>query len=173
MLRLEAVRGDITVEDVDAIVNAANAGLRGGGGVDGAIHRAAGAERLQRACRAIGGCAPGAAVVTDGFDLAARFIIHTVGPVWRGGLHDEATTLASCYRSVLAAAGEIGARSVAIPAISTGVYGYPPELAAAVAVSTVTETTTTLDVIRFVAFDAGTHELYRALVLDRARLRAT
>ena len=113
--RLEAVRGDITAELVDAVVNAANAGLRGGGGVDGAIHRAAGAARLQEACRAIGGCAAGHAVVTDGFDLPARFIIHTVGPVWRGGTAGEPEILASCYRSALAVADEVGARSVAFP----------------------------------------------------------
>ena len=135
--RLEAVRGDITSERVDAVVNAANAQLRGGGGVDGAIHRAAGAAALQAACRSIGGCPPGRSVVTDGFDLPARFIIHTVGPVWRGGAGGEAEMLASCYRSALAAADEVGARSLAFPAISTGIYGYPPDEAASIAVSTV------------------------------------
>jgi len=162
--RLEAALGDITEERVDAIVNAANRQLRGGGGVDGAIHRAAGAERLQAACRAIGECAPGDAVVTDGFDLPARFIIHTVGPIWQGGSAGEPETLASCYRSVLARADEIGAGSVAFPAISTGVYGYPPELAAAVAVTTVGAAETTVSLIRFVAFDEATHRLYRTLL---------
>jgi len=162
--RLEAALGDITEERVDAIVNAANRQLRGGGGVDGAIHRAAGAERLQAACRAIGECAPGDAVVTDGFDLPARFIIHTVGPVWQGGSAGEPETLASCYRSVLARADEIGAGSVAFPAISTGVYGYPPELAAAVAVTTVGAAETAVSLIRFVAFDEATHRLYRTLL---------
>ena len=133
---LQAAQGDITTERIDAVVNAANPGLRGGGGVDGAIHRAAGAERLQEACRSIGGCRPGHAVVTDGFDLPARFIIHTVGPVWHGGTAGEPETLAACYRNSLRVADEVGARSVAFPALSTGVYGYPPGLAAEVAVTT-------------------------------------
>jgi O-acetyl-ADP-ribose deacetylase (regulator of RNase III) len=162
--RLEAVCGDITAELVDAVVNAANAGLRGGGGVDGAIHRAAGAAKLQEACRAIGGCAPGDAVVTEGFDLPARFIIHTVGPVWRGGLGGEAETLASCYGSALAVADEVGARSVAFPAISTGAYGYPGEEAAAIAVAAVGAAVTDVSLVRFVAFDATTHECYTKLL---------
>jgi O-acetyl-ADP-ribose deacetylase (regulator of RNase III) len=162
--RLEAALGDITAEHVDAVVNAANRGLRGGGGVDGAIHRAAGAERLQAACREIGGCAPGEAVVTDGFDLPARFIIHTVGPVWHSGVAGEPETLASCYRSVLARADEIGARSVAFPAISTGVYGYPPGPAAEVAVTTVGAAATAVSLVRFVAFDGATLQHYRALL---------
>ena len=163
--RLEAVAGDITAERVDAIVNAANRHLRGGGGVDGAIHRAAGADRLQTACRAIGECPPGEAVVTDGFDLAARFIIHTVGPVWQGGAADEPETLARCYRNSLAAADRIGARSVAFPAISTGVYGYPPEEAAAIAVTTVVAADTDVLVVRFIAFDEATLDLYRRLLV--------
>ncbi len=162
--RLEAAGGDITTEQVDAIVNAANRQLRGGGGVDGAIHRAAGAERLHAACRAIGECPPGQAVVTEGFDLAARFIIHTVGPVWRGGSEGEPETLAACYRSSLAVADEVGARSVAFPAISTGVYGYPPEGAAVVAVTTVSAADTGVQVIRFIAFDETTLGLYRRLL---------
>lgn len=162
--RLETAKGDITAERVDAVVNAANRQLRGGGGVDGAIHRAAGADKLQAACRVIGECPPGRAVVTDGFDLPARFIIHTVGPVWRGGTAGEPETLASCYRSVLAVADEVGARSVAFPAISTGVYGYPPDLAAEVAVTTVRAAATAVSVVRFVAFDDGTRELYRSLL---------
>ena len=132
---LQAVQGDITVEQVDAVVNAANRQLRGGGGVDGAIHRAAGAERLQAACRVIGECPPGHAVVTEGFDLPARFIIHTVGPVWQGGTAGEPETLAACYRNALYVAERVGARSVAFPAISTGVYGYPLGQAAEVAVT--------------------------------------
>jgi O-acetyl-ADP-ribose deacetylase (regulator of RNase III) len=163
-LRLEAAKGDITAERVDAVVNAANRQLRGGGGVDGAIHRAAGAAKLQAACRDIGECPPGRAVVTEGFALPARFIIHTVGPVWRGGAAGEPETLASCYRSVLAVADEVGARSVAFPAISTGVYGYPPELAAEVAVTTVGAAATAVSLVRFVAFDDGTLELYRSLL---------
>jgi O-acetyl-ADP-ribose deacetylase (regulator of RNase III) len=162
--RLEAVRGDITAEQVDAVVNAANAQLRGGGGVDGAIHRAAGAAELQAACRAIGGCPPGQAVVTDGFALAAQHIIHTVGPVWRGGADGEAETLASCYRSALALADEVGARSLAFPAISTGVYGYPPDEAAAIAVSTVRAADTAVTLVRFVAFDEATQVRYLELL---------
>jgi O-acetyl-ADP-ribose deacetylase (regulator of RNase III) len=162
--RLEAAAGDITTEHVDAIVNAANRALRGGGGVDGAIHRAAGAERLQAACRAIGECPPGHAVVTDGFDLPARFIIHTVGPVWHGGTSGEPETLASCYRASLARADEVGARSVAFPAISTGVYGYPAEEAAAIAVTTVGAADTKVTVVRFIAFDEATFGHYRRLL---------
>lgn len=162
--RLEAARGDITAERVDAVVNAANRYLRGGGGVDGAIHRAAGADQLQAACRAIGECPPGQAVVTDGFALAARYIIHTVGPVWRGGREGEADILASCYRNALAVANEVGARSVAFPAISTGVYGYPPDEAAAVAVTTVGAAATDVSLVRFVAFDAPMHEMYAELL---------
>jgi O-acetyl-ADP-ribose deacetylase (regulator of RNase III) len=163
--RLEAAAGDITTERVDAIVNAANRQLRGGGGVDGAIHRAAGADRLHAACRAIGECPPGQAVVTDGFDLPARFIIHTVGPVWHGGDAGEHETLASCYRSSLAVADEIGAGSVAFPAISTGIYGYPPEQAAEVAVAAVRATDTGVTLVRFIAFDRATLEHYTKLLV--------
>ena len=162
--RLEAAMGDITAERVDAIVNAANRQLRGGGGVDGAIHRAAGADRLHTACRVIGECPPGHAVVTDGFDLPARFIIHTVGPVWRGGDAGERETLASCYRSSLAVADEVGARSLAFPAISTGVYGYPPAQAAEVAVATVRSTDTAVALVRFIAFDQATLDHYARLL---------
>jgi O-acetyl-ADP-ribose deacetylase (regulator of RNase III) len=162
--RLEAAAADITTETVDAVVNAANRQLRGGGGVDGAIHRAAGAERLQAACRAVGECPPGRAVVTDGFDLPARFIIHTVGPVWRGGASGEPETLAACYRNSLAVDDEVGASSVAFPAISTGVYGYPAAEAAAIAVSTVRATATAVVVVRFIAFDEPTLGHYRRLL---------
>jgi O-acetyl-ADP-ribose deacetylase len=162
--RLEAAHGDITLEHVDAVVNAANAQLAGGGGVDGAIHRAAGAAQLQTACRSIGGCPPGQAVVTDGFALRARYIIHTVGPIWRGGDAGEPETLASCYTSALMVADDIGARSLAFPAISTGVYGYPSDRAAAVAVTTVGAADTDVSLVRFVAFDAATLELYRRLL---------
>jgi O-acetyl-ADP-ribose deacetylase (regulator of RNase III) len=162
--RLEAAAGDITLERVDAIVNAANRQLRGGGGVDGAIHRAAGFDRLQAACRAIGECLPGQAVVTDGFDLAAQFIIHTVGPVWRGGADGEPETLAACYRNSLAVADEVGARSVAFPAISTGIYGFPSESAAEVAVTTVAVADTDVQLVRFVAFDDVTLAVYRRLL---------
>jgi O-acetyl-ADP-ribose deacetylase (regulator of RNase III) len=163
-LTLESVQGDITEQRVDAIVNAANAALAGGGGVDGAIHRAAGAADLHAACRAIGGCAPGHAVATDGFALAARHIIHTVGPVWHGGSLSEPAVLTACYRNCLSVADTIGARSVAFPAIATGVYGYPPDAAAQIAVATVRDTPTEVTLVRFVAFDAATRALYDALL---------
>jgi len=137
---IEAVQGDITTQVVDAIVNAANQSLAGGGGVDGAIHRAAGATELQAACRRLGSCPTGEAVATPGFALPALWIIHAVGPRWRGGGHGEAELLASCYRRSLIVAAELGARSIAFPAISTGIYGYPPAEAAELAVSTVRAT---------------------------------
>ncbi len=136
--RIEVVRGDITALDVEAIVNAANSGLRGGGGVDGAIHRAAGPELLQ-ACRALGGCPTGDVRVTPGFRLKANHVIHAVGPIWHGGDAGEPELLVSAYREALRAAEQLGARDVAFPAISTGVYGYPLEAATGVAVSTVIE----------------------------------
>jgi O-acetyl-ADP-ribose deacetylase len=155
------VVGDITAVDTDAIVNAANASLLGGGGVDGAIHRAAGPELLEH-CRTLGGCQVGEAKVTPGFGLPARWIIHTVGPRWRGGGHGEAGLLASCYRSSLARADEVGARSVAFPAIATGLYGYPVAEAASVAVGTVQRTPTDVASIVFVCFDAGNRGAYEA-----------
>ncbi len=136
-MQIEIAQGDITVEVVDAIVNAANAALAGGGGVDGAIHRAAGAADLRAACAALGGCEPGDAKATAGFALPARWIIHTVGPVWRGGNAGEPELLASCYRRCLAVADELGAASIAFPAISTGIYGYPRAAAAGIAVATI------------------------------------
>jgi O-acetyl-ADP-ribose deacetylase (regulator of RNase III) len=158
-MRLEAVKGDITAEEVDAIVNAANASLLGGGGVDGAIHRAAGPELLD-ACRPLGGCRTGDAKATPGFGLPARWVIHTVGPVWRGGHAGEAELLASCYRRSLELADELGARSVAFPAISTGVYGYPAEEAATIAVEALRATPTSVELVRLVAFDDRTLGLY-------------
>jgi O-acetyl-ADP-ribose deacetylase (regulator of RNase III) len=163
-MRVEAVRGDITAEEVDAVVNAANQQLAGGGGVDGAIHRAAGRAQLQDACRALGGCDTGDARSTPGFGLAARWIIHAVGPRWRGGDHGEDELLASCYRRSLEVADELGARSVAFPAISTGIYGYPPEEAARIAVETVRSTPTQVELVRLVAFDEDTYRRYAELL---------
>ncbi|MGH9124944.1 MAG: O-acetyl-ADP-ribose deacetylase [Acidimicrobiales bacterium] len=170
-MTIEAVQGDITQQTVDAIVNAANQHLAGGGGVDGAIHRAAGAAKLQAACRAIGSCATGDAVATPGFALPARWIIHAVGPRWRGGHHGEAELLASCYRRSLLVAAELGARSIAFPAISTGIYGYPADAAAAVAVDAVHSTLAAmplpLELVRLVAFDSATYRRYEALLASK------
>jgi len=160
---LRVIRADITTLDVDAIVNAANSSLLGGGGVYGAIHRAAGPQLLA-ACRLLGGCATGAAKTTPGFLLAARHVIHTVGPVWHGGNHGEADLLASCYRSCLAEADTVHARSVAFPAISTGVYGYPKRAAAAIAIDTIRGTPTSVETVLLVAFDAETEALYASLL---------
>ncbi|PVE11098.1 O-acetyl-ADP-ribose deacetylase [Streptomyces scopuliridis] len=167
MALIEVVQGDITRQDVDAIVNAANQSLMGGGGVDGAIHRAAG-RRLAEAGAAIGPCRPGDAMATPAFDLdpPVTHVIHTVGPVWRGGQHGEAETLASCYRRCLEVADELGVRTLAIPAISTGVYGFPAERAARIAVATVGSTPTSVELIRLVAFDRGTHALLTAALAE-------
>ncbi len=162
MATIEVLSEDITSLGVDAIVNAANAGLLGGGGVDGAIHRAAGPELLA-ACSELGGCQTGAAKITPGFNLPARYIIHTVGPVWQGGTHAEATLLTSCYRASLQLAEQHQLRSLAFPAISTGVYGYPKDQACEIALLNARNWPGTLpERIVFICFDAETLELYRS-----------
>ena len=166
MGRIELAQGDITREAVDAIVNAANSSLLGGGGVDGAIHRAGGPSILAE-CRLLGGCEVGDAKATGAGELAARYVIHTVGPFWRGGGEGEAELLASCHRRSIETAARLGCTSVSFPAISTGVYGYPAELAAPVALGATTAALAEapqVELARFVLFDERTYGVFaRAL----------
>jgi O-acetyl-ADP-ribose deacetylase (regulator of RNase III) len=164
-MQMKVVLGDITMLPVDAIVNAANTSLLGGGGVDGAIHRAAGKE-LVEACRELQGCATGDAKATPGFRLPAQWVFHAVGPVWNGGHRGEAEKLARCYRRCLELALEHGVRTIAFPAISTGIYRFPKEQAAAIAVATCRKdgALNELDEVQFCCFDAGTAAIYERLL---------
>jgi len=160
------VRGDITREDVDAVVNAANSFLLMGGGVDRAIHEAAGLEEMSEACRHLGGCDVGDVKVTPGFNLPAKWVIHAVGPYWRDGTRGEAGLLASCYRRSLEEADKLQAQSIAFPSISTGVFGYPIEAACEVAIAAVTGAQTDVSLVRFVVFDDANQRAYRARLPD-------
>jgi O-acetyl-ADP-ribose deacetylase len=158
------LQGDITQLAVDAIVNAANSALSVGGGVDAAIHEAAGEQELSAACAALGGCDTGDAKATPGFRLPARWIIHAVGPVWQGGQRGEAELLASCYRRAVQVAEDLDARTVAFPAISTGIFGFPRDLAGQIAVTTLRGLDTTVERVILVAFDKQTQKLYEHLL---------
>ena len=160
---LTSLTADITTLDVDVIVNAANSSLLGGGGVDGAIHRAAGPDLIEH-CRTLGGCETGEAKITPGFALPARWIVHTVGPVWRGGHNGEPGLLAACYSRAIELADAVDAKTIAFPAISTGVFGYPPEAAAPVALDTVRATETSVEQVFFVCFNDETQRIYDELL---------
>jgi len=175
MATVESVLGDITRQQVNAIVNAANTTLLGGGGVDGAIHRSAGPELLEE-CRKIGGCPTGEARLTRGYRLPAKYVIHTVGPVWSGGKRREPELLRACYVNSLQVANEHGIKSVAFPSISTGAYRYPIEQAARIAVGTVREAlsaTTSVELVRFVCFSKADLEVYRAILGERGAQSGT
>ena len=161
--RIDVFEGDITQLQVDAIVNAANSSLLGGGGVDGAIHRVAGPELLAE-CRLLGGCKTGDAVATYGHRLQAKYVIHTVGPVWRGGNAGEDDLLASCYRKSLEVADQLHVKSIAFPAISTGIYRFPPKRAAEIAVGEIRGYTGGIKPMIFACFDAVTADIYRSLL---------
>jgi O-acetyl-ADP-ribose deacetylase len=166
MDRIELIRGDITKVEADAIVNAANSSLLGGGGVDGAIHRAAGPALLE-ACRKLNGCPTGEAKITDGFNLKAKYVIHTVGPVWRGGNSNEPALLEKCYANSLQLAAQHGVKTIAIPNISTGIYGFPRDRAAGIAVSTVKkwlESHPEPEKVIFVVFDEENAQLYNHIL---------
>lgn len=163
--QIEAWRGDITTLDVDAIVNAANQSLLGGGGVDGAIHRAAGPDLLAE-CQTLGGCPTGDAKPTSGYRLPAQWVIHAVGPRWRGGHKGEPDALASCYRRSLEIAAELGATSIGFPAISTGIYGYPKDEAARIAIDTIRAAPAAVERVVLVAFDADDLARYEQLLSD-------
>jgi O-acetyl-ADP-ribose deacetylase (regulator of RNase III) len=166
--RIEVVEGDITKQRVDAIVNAANTTLLGGGGVDGAIHRAAGPDLLKE-CRTLGGCPTGQAKITNGYRLPAKWVIHTVGPVWRDGKHSEDDLLAGCYRNSLALAEQNGARAIAFPSISTGAYGFPMDRAARIAVTeirTFFERSSSIERVTLICFGKNAFEIHEQAVTE-------
>lgn len=170
MGKIEIIQGDITKQDADAIVNAANCSLLGGGGVDGAIHRAAGPELLAE-CRTLNGCETGKAKITKGYRLPAKYVIHTPGPVWHGGGRGEAELLASCYRSCLTIASENGCKTVDFPSISTGVYHFPLDKAAEIAINTISDYLSThgdIERVRMVCFDGRTFAQYEKALAEKS-----